>query len=153
MAQDLARSKGIELPAVMQTGGWRSETTVARYTARETAARRAGREGYARVPDAAGVPRAKFPISRGPPIDDLRCRRVAPRHRLYAFLRAAGTSASEPRTAPYAALRAPPGRVRHGEGWRGFDEGAGARHASLRPARSSHRLPESPGDSEPEIIG
>ena len=41
MAQDLARSKGIELHAIMQAGGWRSETTVARYTARETAARNA----------------------------------------------------------------------------------------------------------------
>ena len=41
MAQDLARAKGIELPAIMQAGGWRSETTVARYTARETAARNA----------------------------------------------------------------------------------------------------------------
>ena len=39
MAQDLARAKGIELPAIMQAGGWRSESTVARYTARETAAR------------------------------------------------------------------------------------------------------------------
>jgi len=39
MAQDLARSKGIEMPAIMQAGGWRSETTVARYTARESAAR------------------------------------------------------------------------------------------------------------------
>ena len=39
MAQDLARAKGIEMPAIMQAGGWRSETTVARYTARETAAR------------------------------------------------------------------------------------------------------------------
>ena len=38
-AQDLARSKGIEMPAIMQAGGWRSETTVARYTARESAAR------------------------------------------------------------------------------------------------------------------
>ena len=27
------------MPAIMQAGGWRSETTVARYTARETAAR------------------------------------------------------------------------------------------------------------------
>ena len=41
MAQDLARAKGIEMPAIMQAGGWRSETTVARYTARETAARNA----------------------------------------------------------------------------------------------------------------
>ena len=39
MAQDLARAKGIEMPAIMQAGGWRSETTVARYTARESAAR------------------------------------------------------------------------------------------------------------------
>ena len=39
MAQDLARTKGVEMPAIMQAGGWRSETTVARYTARETAAR------------------------------------------------------------------------------------------------------------------
>ena len=39
MAQDLARAKGIEMPAVMQAGGWRSETTVARYTAHESAAR------------------------------------------------------------------------------------------------------------------
>ena len=39
MAQDLARPKGIEMPAIMQAGGWRSETTVARYTARESAAR------------------------------------------------------------------------------------------------------------------
>ena len=39
MAQDLAQSKGIEMPAIMQAGGWRSETTVARYTARESAAR------------------------------------------------------------------------------------------------------------------
>ena len=41
MAQDLARAKGIERPAIMQAGGWRSETTVARYTAREAAARNA----------------------------------------------------------------------------------------------------------------
>ena len=41
MAQDLARTKGIEMPAIMQAGGWRSETTVARYTARESAARNA----------------------------------------------------------------------------------------------------------------
>ena len=41
MAQDLARAKGIEMPAIMQAGSWRSETTVARYTARETAARNA----------------------------------------------------------------------------------------------------------------
>ena len=39
MAQDLARAKGIEMPAIMQARGWRSETTVARYTTRETAAR------------------------------------------------------------------------------------------------------------------
>ena len=39
MAQDLARAKGIEMPAIMQAGGWRSETTVARYTAREPATR------------------------------------------------------------------------------------------------------------------
>ena len=39
MAQDLARTNGIEMPAIMQAGGWRSETTVARYTARENAAR------------------------------------------------------------------------------------------------------------------
>ena len=39
MAQDLARAKGIEMPAIMQAGGWRSETTVARYTAREQASR------------------------------------------------------------------------------------------------------------------
>ena len=39
MAQDLARAKGIEMPAIMQAGGWRSETTVARYTAREAAVR------------------------------------------------------------------------------------------------------------------
>ena len=39
MAQDLARAKGIEMPAIMQAGGWRSETTVARYTAREAATR------------------------------------------------------------------------------------------------------------------
>ena len=29
MAQDLARTKGIEMPAIMQAGGWRSESTVA----------------------------------------------------------------------------------------------------------------------------
>ena len=39
MAQDLARAKGIEMPAIMQAGGWKSETTVARYTAREAADR------------------------------------------------------------------------------------------------------------------
>ena len=39
MAQDLARAKGIEMPAIMQAVGWRSETTVARYTAREIATR------------------------------------------------------------------------------------------------------------------
>ena len=39
MAQDFARAKGIEMPAIMQAGGWRSETTVARYTAREAATR------------------------------------------------------------------------------------------------------------------
>ena len=39
MAQDLARAKGIERPAIMQAGSWKSETTVAWYTARETAAR------------------------------------------------------------------------------------------------------------------
>ena len=39
MAQDPARAKGIEMPAIMQAGGWRSETTVARYTAREAATR------------------------------------------------------------------------------------------------------------------
>ena len=39
MAQDLTRAKGIEMPALMQAGGWKSETTVARYTAREAAAR------------------------------------------------------------------------------------------------------------------
>ena len=39
MAQDLARAKGNAMPAIMQAGGWRSETTVARYTARETASR------------------------------------------------------------------------------------------------------------------
>ncbi len=39
MAQDLARAKGIEMSAIMQAGSWRSETTVARYTTRETAAR------------------------------------------------------------------------------------------------------------------
>ena len=35
----LARAKGIEMLAIMQAGGWRSETTVARYTAREQASR------------------------------------------------------------------------------------------------------------------
>ena len=39
MAQDLARAKGVAIPAVMRAGGWRSETTVAWYTASETAAR------------------------------------------------------------------------------------------------------------------
>ena len=39
MAQDLARAKGIETSAIMRAGGWRSETTVARNTARETATR------------------------------------------------------------------------------------------------------------------
>ena len=39
MAQDLARAKGIEMPTIMQAGGWRSETTVARYTARKSATR------------------------------------------------------------------------------------------------------------------
>ena len=38
-AQDLARAKGVGLPALMQAGGRQSESTVARYTARETAAR------------------------------------------------------------------------------------------------------------------
>ena len=47
MAQDLARTKGIEMPAIMQAGGWRSETTVARYTARETASRGAVARFYA----------------------------------------------------------------------------------------------------------
>ena len=47
MAQDLARTKGIEMPAIMQAGGWRSETTVARYTARENAARGAVARFYA----------------------------------------------------------------------------------------------------------
>ena len=47
MAQDLARTNGIEMPAIMQAGGWRSETTVARYTAREIAARGAVARFYA----------------------------------------------------------------------------------------------------------
>ena len=47
MAQDLARTKGIEMAAIMQAGGWRSETTVARYTARENAARGAVARFYA----------------------------------------------------------------------------------------------------------
>ena len=47
MAQDLARTKGIEMPAIMQAGGWRSESTVARYTARENAARGAVARFYA----------------------------------------------------------------------------------------------------------
>ena len=47
MAQDLARSKGIEMPAIMQAGGWRSETTVAKYTARENAASGAVARFYA----------------------------------------------------------------------------------------------------------
>ena len=52
MAQDLARTKGIEMPAIMQAGGWRSETTVAKYTARENAARGADpREGVAHRAD------------------------------------------------------------------------------------------------------
>ena len=33
------------MPAIMQAGGWRSETTVARYTAREAAAREAAARG------------------------------------------------------------------------------------------------------------
>ena len=47
MAQDLARTKGIEMAAIMQAGGWRSETTVARYIARENAARGAVARFYA----------------------------------------------------------------------------------------------------------
>ena len=47
MAQDLARTAGIEMAAIMQAGGWRSETTVARYTARENAARGAVARFYA----------------------------------------------------------------------------------------------------------
>ena len=51
MAQDLARAKGIEMPAIMQAGGWRSETTVARYTSRETAARGAVARFYEQEAD------------------------------------------------------------------------------------------------------
>ena len=47
MAQDLARTKGIEMAAIMQAGGWRSESTVASYTARESAARGAVARFYA----------------------------------------------------------------------------------------------------------
>ena len=47
MAQDLARTKGIEMAAIMQAGGWRSESTVVRYTARENAARGAVARFYA----------------------------------------------------------------------------------------------------------
>ena len=47
MAQDLARTEGIEMAAIMQAGGWRSETTVAKYTARENAARGAVARFYA----------------------------------------------------------------------------------------------------------
>ena len=39
MAQDLARTAGVDMPAIMQAGGWRTEKMVARYTAREQAAR------------------------------------------------------------------------------------------------------------------
>ena len=48
MGQDLARAKGIEMPAIMQAGGWKSETTVARYTAREAADRSAVARLYER---------------------------------------------------------------------------------------------------------
>ena len=94
---------------------------------------KAGREGYARVPDAAGVPRAKFPISRGPPIDDLRCRRVAPRRRLYAFLRAAGNF---PRPNPERCPTRRSGRLRAG-----FGTGKAAR--VRRGRRRSTRIPPS----------
>ena len=51
MAQDPARAKGIEMPAIMQAGGWRSETTVARYTARETTTRNAVARFYEQEAD------------------------------------------------------------------------------------------------------
>ena len=51
MAQDLARTNWIEMPAIMQAGGWRSETTVARYTAREIAARGAVARFYEQEAD------------------------------------------------------------------------------------------------------
>ena len=37
----------IEMPAIMQAGGWRSETTVARYTARSAVAHFYEQEGSA----------------------------------------------------------------------------------------------------------
>ena len=62
MAQDLARAKGIEMPAIMQAGGWRSESTVARYTARETAARGAVARFYEQEGEAAtGKARTRAP--------------------------------------------------------------------------------------------
>ena len=62
MAQDLARAKGIEMPAIMQAGGWKSETTVARYTARETAARGAVARFYEQEGEAAtGKARIRAP--------------------------------------------------------------------------------------------
>ena len=41
MAQGLARPPGVEIPAIMQAGGWRSELMVSRYIARESTHRRA----------------------------------------------------------------------------------------------------------------
>ena len=87
MAQDLARAKGIEMPAIMQAGGWRSETTVARYTARETAARGAVARFYEQEGEhAEGYPRqdpARFrlvapPNPAIPTITPLRSPAVSP---------------------------------------------------------------------------
>ena len=62
--------------------------------------------GRPRVPHVAGMARAKFPARRSRP---------------YAFTDRGppgrATHRPEPRSAPYGAVRALPGRIRHGEGW------------------------------------
>ena len=51
MAQDLARTPGVEIPAIMQAGGWRSESMVSRYIARESIRRGAVAKFYAQGVD------------------------------------------------------------------------------------------------------
>ena len=51
MAQGLARTPGVEISAILQAGGWRSESMVSRYIARESVRRGGVAKFYAQGVD------------------------------------------------------------------------------------------------------
>ena len=51
MVQDLARTPGVEVLVIMQAGGWRSESMVSRYIARESTRRGAVAKFYTQAVD------------------------------------------------------------------------------------------------------